>query len=39
MLFGKRVVALCISRIHDLENCRFVMELNEKRGLQTAGWE
>ena len=30
MLFGKRVVALCISRIHDLENCRFVMELNEK---------
>ena len=29
MVNGKRVIALCMSRLHDTENCRFVADLNK----------
>ena len=28
MIQGKRIVSLCISRLHDIENSRFIMELS-----------
>ncbi|MBQ4466032.1 MAG: GGDEF domain-containing protein, partial [Oscillospiraceae bacterium] len=29
MIHGKHIVSLCISRLHDLENARFIMQLNK----------
>lgn len=29
MIGEKRIISLCISRLHDLENARFIMELNQ----------
>lgn len=30
MIYGRKVVALCISRLHDIENARFIEELNKQ---------